>query len=66
MNERINGGICDQFALEAYSIMDYTKWKSDYQRLRLTETEKSSLRENINRIRIIRNMCEYYALRIST
>jgi LmbE family N-acetylglucosaminyl deacetylase len=65
VNEIINGGICSQYAVEAYAIQNYPEWKANYQKFCLTDTEKKSLRENVNRISIIRNMCVNYSSRIS-
>lgn len=60
VNEIINGGICGHFALEAYSLQNYSKWKSDYGKLRLKNTEKETLRRDVNKIRNIRSICEKY------
>lgn len=60
VNEIINGGICGQFALEAYSLQNYPKWKSDYEKLSFIYGERETLRRNINKIGTIRRICEKY------
>lgn len=56
-NERINGAICSQYAIEAYVITSYKTWSARFRSKILSVEDKQKLRKNVNSISIVREIC---------
>ena len=57
-NERINGKIANAYAIEAYSINSFKRWKKGMQTYQLKKQEKKFLKDNLQDIKIIRGFIE--------
>lgn len=58
LNEYINGGITNEYAVEAYSVCSFDKWSSCFPTLLLKEGERDKYKKNLQDIMIIRTMLE--------
>lgn len=55
LNERINGGLGTEYAIECYSVMHIKSWQIDYICNRLSEDETILLKSNLNNIAFVRD-----------
>lgn len=58
LNEHINGGITETYAVEAYAICEFQYWNREWKQSRLTEEEKKNCIDNLQRIGYIRTILQ--------
>lgn len=57
-NEYINGGTAGAYAVEAYCVLDFEIWKTEYGRNSLSMEEKRFLKDNLQNMEIVRKYIE--------
>lgn len=58
LNEYINGGITNKYAVEAYSVSNFDEWTYHFSNRLLNKEEQEKYKENLQNIMIIRTMLE--------